>query len=80
MTVLLTFLVAVALGAAKPRRWLLLAPTLIGSLALIILAIGGHRLTDTPIPFLIVLTTLAIVLGGFLRTARRADSGAASGG
>ena len=68
MTLALIFLVALALGAVVPDRRLLLAPALIGGLALLSLSVSGSQVSDTPIPFLTVMATAAVLAGGWFRS------------
>ena len=68
MMLTLIFLVALTLGAVFPARRLLMAPMLIGGLGLLTLAVNGRQVGDTPIPFLIVTTTAAMLAGGWARS------------
>ena len=74
MTTAILALVAFAVGARLRRPIALWAPTIAGAMILTFLALTGHSVADTPIPFLVVLTTLALMLGRFLRTRRGAHS------
>ena len=74
MTTAILALVALAVGARLRRPAALWAPTIAGALILTFLALTGHSVADTPIPFLVVLTTLAMMLGRFLRSRRAAHS------
>jgi peptidoglycan/LPS O-acetylase OafA/YrhL len=71
MTLLLFLITALVLGLMVPRRWTLVVPSLIGALGLGSLAVNGKHPTDTPIPFLVAVCTLAVILGTWLRTRRR---------
>ena len=74
MTTAILALVAFAVGARLRRPIALWAPTIAGAMILTFVALTGHSVADTPIPFLVVLTTLALMLGRFLRTRRGAHS------
>jgi|GEM_PF-3101846 len=52
-----------AVGFEFKRWWTVALPALLGALAAIAIAAGGHGLGDTPIPFLIVIGTIANVAG-----------------
>ena len=79
MTLIGIVLVALAFGAGVPGRRLLMAPALIGALGLVALAINGQQVSDTPIPFLILMTTLAILAGSWFRSLRRSAPAGRSG-
>jgi hypothetical protein len=67
MTIILILAIALVAGVIFRSRWALLLPLGIGaSFALAALA-SGHRLGDTPIPFLVVVSTLVMVGGQGLR-------------
>jgi len=68
MTIALLLVVALVIGARRPSRWTLLAPLALASLVSIALALTGHGLSDTPIPFLVVVGTLVMVGGQGLRS------------
>jgi len=74
MTTAILALVAFAVGARLRRPAALWAPTIAGALILTFLALTGHSVADTPIPFFIVLATLAMMLGRLLPPRRRAHS------
>ena len=68
MTLAMILLAALTLGAMVPGRRLLVAPALIGGFALLVLAVSGRQVSDTPIPFLIVMATAAMLAGGWFRS------------
>ena len=74
MTTAILALVAFAMGARLRRPIALWAPTIAGALLLTFLVLTGHSVADTPIPFLAVLTTLAMMLGRLLPPRQRAHS------
>ena len=68
MTVALILAIAVGIGAAIRRWWVLSLPLLIGCVSAAVVSMSGHRLGDTPIPFLVVVATLAMAIGILVRT------------
>ena len=70
MTMALLLVVALVIGALRPSRWTLLAPLALASLVSVSLALTGHGLSDTPIPFLVIVTTGAVWVGARLRPRR----------
>ena len=52
----------------------LLVPGFVGWVILSVMAIKGYRITDTPIPFLVAVGTVAVAFGGFLRFLWRTTS------
>lgn len=68
MTVTLILAIAVGVGAGTRRWWALLLPLLVGCVSAAVVSMSGHRLADTPIPFLVVTATLAMAIGILLRT------------
>jgi hypothetical protein len=72
MTIILILTVALVAGAIMRSRWALLIPLALGIVAAIAVAATGHGLGDTPIPFLVVVSTLAIGGGQGLQHGRRA--------
>ena len=72
MTIILILAVALAAGVIIPSRWALLFPLAFGACAAVAIAATGHGLRDTPIPFLVVVSTLVMVGGQGLRSRGRA--------
>jgi hypothetical protein len=70
MTIILIVAVALVAGAILPSRWALLLPLGIGACVAAAIAATGHGLSDTPIPFLVVVCTLVMVGGQGLRSRR----------
>ncbi len=70
MTVVLILAVALACGVRIYSRWALLLPLVFGAGVAIAVAATGHGLGDTPIPFLVVVSTLVMVGGQGLRRRR----------
>ena len=68
MTIILVLVVALVAGAGIRSRWALLLPLGVGSCVALALAATGHGLVDTPIPFLIVVSTLVMVGGQGVRS------------
>ena len=67
MTLILVALAFLGIGASLQRWWTLALPVSVGGLAAVALAASGHGLGDTPIPFLIILSTAATAGGIVLR-------------
>jgi hypothetical protein len=72
MTIILTLTVALVVGVIIQSRWALLFPLALGAGVAGAIAATGHGLSDTPIPFLVVVSTLMIVGGQGLRSRGRA--------
>jgi hypothetical protein len=71
MTIILILAVALAAGVIIPSRWALLLPLAFGAGVAIMIAATGHAMDDTPIPFLVVVSTLVMVGGRGLRSRGR---------
>ena len=71
MTIILILAVALAAGMIIQSRWALLLPLALGTFAAVAIAATGHGLSDTPIPFLVVVSTLVMIGGQGLRSRRR---------
>jgi hypothetical protein len=67
MTIILVLAVALVTGVVLRGRWALLLPLVIGACVALALVASGHSLGDTPIPFLVVVSTLVMVGGQGLR-------------
>jgi hypothetical protein len=67
MTTILLLAVCATVGASIPRKWTLLLPVSAGVLGAALMLLTGNRVSDTPIPFLIMIATLAIAAGMHLR-------------
>ena len=67
MTLFLIVLAFVAIGARVQRWWTLALPVSVGCLAAVLIVASGHGLQDTPIPFLVILSTVATAGGVVLR-------------
>ena len=72
MTIILILAVALASGVIVQSRWALVLPLAFGACVAVALAVTGHGLSDTPIPFLVVVSTLVMVGGQGLRSRGRA--------
>jgi hypothetical protein len=68
MTIILILAIALLVGAAIQSRWALLLPLGIGAGAAFAIAATGHGLADTPIPFLVIVSTLVMLGGQGLRS------------
>ena len=68
MTIILILTVALVAGVIIQSRWTLLLPLVIGACVALAIAATGHRLGDTPIPFLVVACTLVVAGGQGLRS------------
>ncbi|MEP6915573.1 MAG: hypothetical protein ABJC89_07995 [Acidobacteriota bacterium] len=67
MTIVLMLAVALVAGMATRNRWALLFPLVMGACVAATIASTGHGLGDTPIPFLVIVSTLVMVGGQGLR-------------
>ena len=74
MTTLLILGLSMVAGASVPRWRMLLLPLLTGGLIAAVVAMNGHGLADTPIPFLVVTATMAMAGGVLLGTRRQRHS------
>lgn len=68
MTIILVLAVALVAGVIMQSRKALLLPLGIGACVALAIAATGHGLSDTPIPFLVVVCTLVMVGGQGLRS------------
>jgi hypothetical protein len=68
MTIILILSIALVAGVIVQNRWALLLPLGFGLTAAFVIAATGHPLGDTPIPFLVVVSTLVMVGGQGLRS------------
>jgi hypothetical protein len=68
VTIILILAIALVAGVIIQSRWALLLPLGLGVGAAIVIAATGHALGDTPIPFLVVVSTLVMVGGQGLRS------------
>ena len=71
MTIMLILAVALAAGVIIPSRWALLLPLAFGAGVAVMIAATGHAMDDTPIPLLVVVSTLVMVGGRGLRSRGR---------
>jgi hypothetical protein len=67
MTIILLLTAALVAGVFLRTRWALLLPLGIGACAALAIVASGHGIGDTPIPFLVVVSTLVMVGGQGLR-------------
>ena len=67
MSLIFVVLAFIGVGAYWRRSWTLALPIAAGSLAAVLMAASGHGLGDTPIPFLVILSTVATAVGIVLR-------------
>ena len=70
MTIILVLTIALVVGALAQSRWVLLLPLGIGAGTALAIATTGHSLGDTPIPFLVIVSTLVMLGGQGLRSRR----------
>lgn len=68
MTIILILTIALVAGVMVQSRWALLLPLGLGVGVAFAIAATGHGLGDTPIPFLVVVSTLVMVGGQGLRS------------
>jgi hypothetical protein len=68
MTIILLLVTALVAGTILQSRWALLLPLAFGAGVAFAIAATGHGLGDTPIPFLVVVSTLVMVGGQGLRS------------
>ncbi len=74
MTIILVLALALVAGMVLRSRWALLSPIGLGLSVALALAVTGHRLNDTPIPFLVVVGTLVMIGGQGLRSLVRSQA------
>lgn len=72
MTIVLVLAVALVCGVIIQSPWALLTPLVLGACVAFAIVATGHGLRDTPIPFLVVVSTLVMVGGQGLRSRSRA--------
>ena len=70
MTIILVLTIALVVGDLAQSRWVLLLPLGIGVGTALAIAATGHSLGDTPIPFLVIVSTLVMLGGQGLRSRR----------
>jgi len=68
MTLALILAMSVAVGFGLRSWWALLLPLSVGGVSAGVVAVSGHGLGDTPIPFLVATATIATAAGVVLRT------------
>jgi hypothetical protein len=73
MTIILILALALVAGVMIQSRWALLLPVASGACVAVAIAATGHGLTDTPILFLVVVSTLVMVGGQGLRSRGRGN-------
>ena len=73
MSIILILAVALVTGMIIQSRWALLLPLACGACVALAIVATGHGLSDTPIPFLVVVSTLVMLGGQGLRWRRRAQ-------
>ena len=67
MTIILVLALALVAGLFIRSRWALLLPLAMGGSVALAIVASGHDLSDTPIPFLVIVCTLVMVGGQGLR-------------
>jgi len=72
MTIILILAVALAAGMITQSRWALLLPFAFGAGVAFAIAATGRGISDTPIPFLVVVSTLVMIGGQGFRSRGRA--------
>jgi hypothetical protein len=77
MTIALGLLLSLGIGAGIRRWWALLLPASIGGVSAAAILLSGRGLGDTPIPFVVVASTVTVGLGILLprRQSRRPADG-----
>ena len=73
MTIILILALALVAGVMIQSRWALLLPVASGACVAVAIAATGHGLSDTPILFLVVVSTLVMVGGQGLRSRGRGN-------
>ena len=73
MSIILVFIAALVVGLLVQQRWVLLLPVAVGASVAAVIALSGHGLSDTPIPFLVVASTLMMIGGRGLAWRGRGD-------
>ena len=73
MSIILVLTVALAVGLLIHQRWVLLLPIAVGASVAAAIALSGRGLSDTPIPFLVVVSTLMMIGGRGLAWRWRGD-------
>jgi hypothetical protein len=68
MSIILVLAVAMVGGMIMQNRLALVLPLALGGCAAAVIAATGHSLNDTPIPFLVVVSTLVMLGGQGLRS------------
>jgi len=68
MTIILILTLALAAGVLIRSRWALLFPLAFGAAVAFALAAAGHAVDDTPIPFLVIVSTLVMIGGQGVRS------------
>jgi hypothetical protein len=68
MSIILVLAVALGAGVVIRSRWALLLPLALGVSVALAIAATGRSLGDTPIPFLVVVSTFMMVGGQGLRS------------
>ena len=71
--IILILALALVAGVIIQSRWALLLPVASGACVAVAIAATGHGLTDTPIPCLVVVSTLVMVGGQGLRSRGRGN-------
>jgi hypothetical protein len=71
MTIILILALALIAGMLFRSRWALFLPLAIGACLALAIVASGHGLSDTPIPFLVVVSTLVMVGGQGLRLSQK---------
>lgn len=74
MTIILLLTAALVAGVFLRTRWALLLPLGMGAGAALAIVARGHGLGDTPIPFLVVVSTLVMVGGQGLQPRRMSQN------
>jgi hypothetical protein len=72
MTIIFILALALIAGVIMPSRLALLLPLVVGAGGALAITASGGGLGDTPIPFLVVASTLVMVGGQGLRSRSRA--------
>jgi hypothetical protein len=70
MSIILVLTVALVAGLFLKSRWALLLPFAMGACTVVAIAVTGHGLRDTPIPFVVVVGTLVMLGGQGLRAVK----------
>jgi len=67
MTLAVIICFSVIAGLIQPRRWALFLPLLVGVAGIVAVALGDIWQGDIPMPFVVLIATLAVAAGQYVR-------------